>query len=322
MPVHAFIFPGQGSQAVGMGRDLAAAFPAAREVFQEVDETLRQNLSRLMFEGPPEELMLTENTQPALMAHSIAVLRVLEREGGLTLKQKAVVVAGHSLGEYSALAAAGAFSVADAARLLKLRGQAMQKAVPAGQGAMAALLGADMPQAQAICDEAAPVPDSETGERQVVQPANDNGAGQVVISGHREAVERAIPIASAKGIRRAMLLPVSAPFHCALMAPAADAMAEAFGDTPPRSPVVPLIANVSAAKATDPEEIRDLLIRQVTATVRWRECVEAMVALGVDSFVELGAGKVLSGLVRRIAPDAKAASAANPADVEALLKNL
>lgn len=322
MPVHAFIFPGQGSQAVGMGRDLAAAFPAAREVFQEVDDTLHQRLSQLMFEGPAEELTLTENTQPALMAHSIAVLRVLEREGSISLKQKAAVVAGHSLGEYTALAAAGAFSLADAARLLKLRGQAMQKAVPAGQGAMAALLGADMTQAQAICEAAAPVPDSETGERQVVQPANDNGAGQVVISGHRAAIERAIPIATARGVKRAMLLPVSAPFHCALMAPAADAMAEAFANTPPGMPIVPLIANVSAAKATDPEEIRDLLVRQVTATVRWRECVEAMVSLGVDSFVELGAGKVLSGLVRRIAPDAKAASAATPADLEALLKNL
>lgn len=322
MPVHAFIFPGQGSQAVGMGRDLAAAFPHAREVFEEVDETLHQKLSRLMFEGPAEELTLTENTQPALMAHSLAVLRVLEKEGGVSLKQKAVVVAGHSLGEYSALAAAGAFSLGHAARLLKLRGQAMQKAVPAGEGAMAALLGCDMAQAQAICDEAAPVPGSEDNERQVVQPANDNGGGQVVISGHRAAVERAIPIASAKGIRRAMLLPVSAPFHCALMAPAADAMAEALETTPPVAPLVPLIANVSAAKATDPAEIRDLLVQQVTATVRWRECVQAMVELGVDSFVELGAGKVLSGLVRRIAPDAKVASAGNPADIEALLKTL
>ncbi len=320
MPVHAFIFPGQGSQAVGMGRDLAAAFSVAREVFEEVDETLRQKLSKLMFEGPAEELTLTENTQPALMAHSLAVLRVLEREGNLGLKQKAAVVAGHSLGEYSALAAAGAFTLADTARLLKLRGQAMQKAVPPGEGAMAALLGADMAQAQAVCEEAAPVP--QTGARQVVEPANDNGAGQVVISGHREAVERAIPIATGKGIRRAMLLPVSAPFHCALMAPAADAMAEALEKTAPRVPLVPVIANVSAAKATDPDEIRDLLVRQVTATVRWRECVETMVGLGVDSFVELGAGKVLSGLVRRIAPDAKAASAATPADIEALLKNL
>jgi len=322
MPVHAFIFPGQGSQSVGMGRDLAAAFTAAREVFQEVDETLRQKLSHLMFEGPGEELVLTENTQPALMAHSLAVLRVLEKEGGFTLKQRAAVVAGHSLGEYSALAAAGAFSVADAARLLKLRGQTMQKAVPAGQGAMAALLGAELALAQEICDAAAPVPESETGEKQVIQPANDNGAGQVVVSGHREAVERAVKIAGEKGVRRAMLLPVSAPFHCALMAPAADAMAEAFETTPPGMPVVPLIANVSAAKETDPARIREMLVQQVTTTVRWRECVQTMTALGVDSFVELGAGKVLSGLIRRIAPDATTASAATPAEIEAVLKNL
>ncbi|HXT81473.1 MAG TPA: ACP S-malonyltransferase [Acetobacteraceae bacterium] len=322
MPVHAFIFPGQGSQSVGMGRDLAAAFPAAREVFQEVDDTLNQKLSKLMFEGPSEELTLTENTQPALMAHSLAVLRVLEREGGIDLKQKAAVVAGHSLGEYSALAAAGAFPLAAAARLLKLRGQSMQKAVPAGTGAMAALLGADMAQAEAICEEACPVPDSETGAREIVEPANDNGGGQVVISGHRAAVERAIEIAKAKGIRRAMLLPVSAPFHCALMAPAADTMAEAFEDTPPGSPIVPLIANVSAAKETDPAAIRDLLVRQVTATVRWRECVNAMTELGVDSFVELGAGKVLTGLIKRIAPDAASIAAATPADIEAMLKVL
>ncbi len=322
MPVHAFIFPGQGSQSVGMGRDLAAAFASAREVFQEVDETLHQNLSRLMFDGPAEELVLTENTQPALMAHSLAVLRVLEQEGGFALKQKAAVVAGHSLGEYSALAAAGAFSVANAARLLKLRGQTMQKAVPAGQGAMAALLGAELALAEEICEAAAPVPGSETNERQVIQVGNDNGAGQVVVSGAREAVERAVDIAKDKGVRRAMLLPVSAPFHCALMAPAADAMAEAFEETPPGPPVVPLIANVSAAKETDPASIRDLLIRQVTATVRWRECVEAMTVLGVDSFVELGTGKVLSGLVRRIAPDAATAAAATPAEVEAVLKTL
>lgn len=322
MPVHAFVFPGQGSQSVGMGRDLAAAFAAAREVFEEVDETLRQKLSRLMFEGPAEELTLTENTQPALMAHSLAVLRVLEREGGFTLKQKAVVVAGHSLGEYTALAAAGAFSVADAARLLKLRGQAMQKAVPPGEGAMAALLGADLALAGEICAAAAPVPDSETGECQVVEQANDNGGGQVVISGHRAAVERAVEIAKEKGVRRAMLLPVSAPFHCALMAPAADAMAEALEKTPPGVPAVPVIANVSAAKATDPAAIRDLLVRQVTATVRWRECVQAMCSLGVDSFVELGSGKVLTGLARRIAPDAAAMAAATPAEVEAVLKAL
>ena len=329
MPVHAFIFPGQGSQAVGMGRDLAAAFAAAREVFEEIDETLKQRLSRLMFEGPGEELVLTENTQPALMAHSLAVLRVLEREGGFTLRQKAVVVAGHSLGEYSALAAAGSFSLPDAARLLKLRGQAMQKAVPAGEGAMAALLGANMEQAEAICAEAAVIPatdgEAEPGqepEREVIEPANDNGAGQIVVSGHRGAVERAVALAAAKGVRRAMLLPVSAPFHCALMAPAAEAMAEALENTPPSAPIVPLVANVSAAKATDPPEIRELLVRQVTAMVRWRECVNAMIELGVDSFIELGSGKVLSGLIRRIAPDAATASAATPAEVEAVLKSL
>ncbi len=322
MPVHAFIFPGQGSQAVGMGRDLAAAFPAAREVFEEVDETLKQKLSRLMFEGPGEELTLTENTQPALMAHSLAVLRVLEREGGFSLRDKAVLVAGHSLGEYSALAAAGAFSIADTARLLKLRGQAMQKAVPAGMGAMAALLGAEMAQAQEICELAAPVPDSPTGAREVVEPANDNGGGQVVVSGHRTAVERAVEIAKGKGIRRAMLLPVSAPFHCALMAPAADAMAEAFEKTPPRRPLVPLVANVSAEREMSPDAIRDLLVRQVTATVRWKDCVTTMAGLGVDSFLELGSGKVLTGLIKRIAPDATGASAATPADIEAVLKNL
>src|SRR3954471_24189527 len=250
MPVYAFIFPGQGSQAVGMGRDLAAAFAVAREVFQEVDDTLGQKLSKLMFEGPGEELTLTENTQPALMAHSLAVLRVLEAEGGLDIKSRAIVAAGHSLGEYSALAAAGAFTVADAARLLKLRGQTMQKAVPAGEGAMAALLGADMAQAEAICAEAAAVPESRPPSREVIQPANDNGAGQIVVSGHRGAVERAVALAATHGVRRAMLLPVSAPFHCALMAPAAHVMAEALEQTPPSAPVVPLIANVSAGKAT------------------------------------------------------------------------
>ena len=322
MPVHAFIFPGQGSQAVGMGRDLAAAFAAAREVFQEVDETLKQKLSKLMFEGPGEELTLTENTQPALMAHSLAVLRVLEQEGGFSLHRKAVVVAGHSLGEYTALAAAGAFTISNAARLLKLRGQAMQQAVPAGEGAMAALLGAEMAQAEEICREAAPIPDSPTKAKQVIEPANDNGGGQIVISGHRGAIERAIEIAKTKGIRRAMLLPVSAPFHCALMAPAADALAEALEANPPRAPILPLIANVSAAKETDPDIIRDLLVRQVTATVRWRECLQAMTALGVTSFVELGAGKVLSGLVKRVAPDATGISASTPAEIEAVLKTL
>jgi [acyl-carrier-protein] S-malonyltransferase len=318
MAVHAFIFPGQGSQTVGMGRDLAAAFGAARAVFEEVDEVLKQKLSKLMFEGPIEELTLTENAQPALMAVSLAVLRVLQAEGGIALKEKVALVAGHSLGEYSALAAAGAFSIADTALLLKLRGQAMQRAVPAGQGAMAALIGVELEAAKEICAEA------ETGPngREVVGCANDNGGGQVVISGHKGAVERAIEIAKAKGVKRAMLLPVSAPFHCALMAPAADAMAEAFANTPPRAPIVPVVANVSAAKASDPVEIRDLLVAQVTATVRWRESVQEMVALGVDSFVELGTGKVLTGLVKRIAPDAAAISAGSPADIEALLKVL
>jgi [acyl-carrier-protein] S-malonyltransferase len=320
MPVHAFIFPGQGSQVVGMGRDLAAAFAPAREVFEEVDESLKQKLSKLMFEGPHEDLTLTENTQPALMAHALAVLRVLEHEGGTTLQRKAFVVAGHSLGEYTALAAAGAFSVNAAARLLKLRGQSMQKAVPPGVGAMAALLGADMDQAREICAEAATVP--ETDAQEVVQPANDNGGGQVVISGHRTAIERAIDIAKSKGIRRAMLLPVSAPFHCALMAPAADAMAEALETTVPTAPCVPLVANVSAMRVADPLRIRDLLVQQVTATVRWRECVTAMIDMGVDSFMELGTGKVLTGLIKRIAPDAAGMAAGTPAEIEAVLKIL
>jgi [acyl-carrier-protein] S-malonyltransferase len=318
MAVHAFIFPGQGSQTVGMGRDLAAAFAPARAVFEEVDEVLKQKLSKLMFEGPIEELTLTENAQPALMAVSLAVLRVLQVEGGIKLKEKVALVAGHSLGEYSALAAVESFSIAETARLLKLRGQAMQRAVPAGQGAMAALLGVEMDMAREICAEA------ETGPlgREIIACANDNGGGQVVISGHKGAVERAIEIAKAKGVKRAMLLPVSAPFHCALMAPAADAMAEAFANTPPRAPLLPLVANVSAAKATDPNMIRDLLVQQVTATVRWRESVQAMAALGVESFIELGAGKVLAGLVKRITPDAATASAGSPADIEALLKVL
>jgi len=325
MPVHAFIFPGQGSQAVGMGRDLATAFSAAREVFQEVDEVLKQNLSKLMFEGPGEELVLTENTQPALMAHSLAVLRVLEKEARMTLRQKALVVAGHSLGEYSALAAAGSFKLADAARLLKLRGQAMQKAVPAGLGAMAALLGAEMGPVREICAEAALIPQTtgaKAGAKEVVEPANDNGGGQIVISGHRSAVERAVEIAKERGIRRAMLLPVSAPFHCALMAPAADAIAEALENTPPGEPFVPVVGNVRAARDSDPIRIRDMLVQQVTATVRWRESVIAMMEYGVDSFIELGAGKVLTGLIKRIAPDASGMAAGTPAEIEAMLKRL
>jgi [acyl-carrier-protein] S-malonyltransferase len=318
MTVHAFVFPGQGSQTIGMGRDLAAAFAAAREVFEEVDETLKQKLSKLMFEGPAEDLSRTENTQPALMAHSLAVLRVLEREGGFRLADRAVLVAGHSLGEYSALAAAGSYTPAQAAGLLRIRGQAMQKAVPAGEGAMAALLGVELALAAEICAAA------ETGPlgREVIQPANDNGGGQVVISGHKAAVDRAIEIAKTKGVRRAMLLPVSAPFHCALMAPVADIMREGLERSPPKAPMVPVIANVSAAKATDPAAIIDLLVEQVTATVRWRESVHTMIALGITGFVELGAGKVLTGLAKRIVPDAVAVNAGTPAEIEALLKSL
>ncbi len=323
MPVHAFIFPGQGSQSVGMGRDLAAAFAPAREVFGEVDEVLHQRLSKLMFEGPSEDLTATQNAQPALMAVSLAVLRVLEAEGGFRLADRAVLVLGHSLGEYSALAAAGSLPVAETAALLRRRGAAMQAALPQGEGAMAALLGVDMAQAEAICRRAEPYVDADGAERrQVVSAANDNGGGQVVISGHREAVERAVKLAKTEGVKRAMLLPVSAPFHCALMAPAADVMAEALDAAPIAPPIVPLIANVTAGKVSDPDEIRRLLVQQVTGTVRWRESVAAAAAIGIDSFVELGAGKVLAGLVKRIVPDAAAASAATPAEIEALLKAL
>ena len=316
----AFVFPGQGSQSAGMGRDLAAAFLPAREVFEAVDETLHQNLSRLMFEGEPADLMLTANAQPALMAMSLAVLRVLEKEGNLDVKTKVALVAGHSLGEYSALAAAGAFTIPQAARLLRLRGDAMQAAVPPGTGAMAALLGATMEQATAICAKAAE--DPLTGEKEVVEAANDNGGGQVVISGHTAAVERAVEIAKTDGIRRAMLLPVSAPFHCALMAPAAAAMAEALADAPPTAPMIPLVANVTADKVTDPTTIADLLVKQVTGTVRWRECVATMTALGCDTFVEVGAGRVLTGLMKRNAPDARALSCATPAEIESVLRAL
>ncbi len=320
MAVHAFVFPGQGSQAVGMGKDLAAAFAAAREVFGEVDEALKQNLSRLMFEGPGEELMLTENAQPAIVTASLAAMRVLEREGGITVKAKSAVVAGHSLGEYAALACAGALSYADAARLVKLRGQAMQKAVPVGMGAMAALLGTEMDQAREICAEAAP--DPVTGKAEVIDAANDNGGGQIVVSGHRTAVERAMEISKAKGVKRAMLLPVSAPFHCALMAPAAEVMAEAFEKTAFGVPVVPLVENLSVQKETDPARIKELLVAQCTGTVRWRECVLAMAGLSVDSFIEIGAGKLLAGMNRRIAPDTTTTSVGTPAEVEAVLKLL
>ncbi|WP_439551600.1 ACP S-malonyltransferase [Falsiroseomonas sp.] len=316
----AFTFPGQGSQAPGMGRDLAAAFPAAREVFQEVDDTLSQKLSKLMFEGPADELTLTANAQPALMAVSLAVVRVLEKEGGFALRDRVALVAGHSLGEYAALAAAGTFSLSTAARLLRLRGDAMQQATPPGTGAMAALLGAEYDQAAAIC--AAAALDPETGKREVVEIANDNGGGQIVISGAAAAVDRAIEGAKAAGVKRAMKLPVSAPFHCALMAPAADAMAEALAAATMAAPAIPVVANVTAAKATDPDTIRDLLVRQVTGTVRWRECILAMGSMGCDSFVEVGSGKVLTGLMKRLAPEARATAINTPADIEAFLRTL
>jgi [acyl-carrier-protein] S-malonyltransferase len=307
----AFTFPGQGSQAVGMGKALAEAFPAARAVFDEVDAALSQKLSALMFEGPEAELTLTANAQPALMAVSLAVVRVLEAEAGLDLSRDAAFVAGHSLGEYSALAAAGAFSVADTARLLRLRGNAMQAAVPAGQGAMAALLGLDFEAAAAAAAEAA--------QGEVCQAANDNGGGQVVVSGSKAAVERACEIAKGKGARRALLLPVSAPFHCALMQPAADAMAEALAKVVISPPEVPVVANVHAAPLTDPAAIRESLVAQVTGTVRWRECVAYMAGQGVTTFYEIGAGKVLTGLVRRIAEGAEGVAVGTPDDVAAFM---
>jgi [acyl-carrier-protein] S-malonyltransferase len=305
----AFVFPGQGSQAVGMGKALAEAFPAARQLFDEVDAALDAKLSTIIFEGPAETLTLTENAQPALMAVSLAAMRVLETEAGVDLARDAQFVAGHSLGEYSALAAAGAFSVADAARLLRLRGQSMQKAVPVGAGAMAALLGLDLDAATAVAAEAA--------QGQVCQPGNDNGAGQVVLSGDKAAVERAVEIAKAKGAKRAMLLTVSAPFHCALMQPAAAVMAEALGKTAIKPPVVPVVCNVLAKPIQDPAEIVKALVAQVTGTVRWRESVAMMAGAGVTAFYEVGAGKVLSGLIKRIAEGASASAIGTPEDVAA-----
>ena len=294
-----------------MGKALAEAFPAARAVFEEVDAALGEALSRTMWEGPADQLTLTENAQPALMAMSVAVVRVLQDEAGLDLKRDATFVAGHSLGEYSALAAAGTFTLADAARLLRIRGQAMQKATPVGTGAMAALMGLEFEQAAEVAAEAA------AGE--ICQAANDNGGGQVVLSGTRAAVERAVEIARAKGAKRAMLLPVSAPFHCALMAPAADVMAKALAKVTVKSPAVPLVANVTAAPVSSPEAIVDGLVRQVTATVRWRESVAFMAGAGVTAFYELGAGKVLSGLVRRIASDATTTAIGMPEDISAFV---
>lgn len=309
----AFTFPGQGSQAVGMGRELANSFPAARAVFQEIDDALGQKLSALIWDGPKEDLTLTENAQPAIMAMSLAVMRTLESEGGFKLADKVSFVAGHSLGEYSALAAAGTFTLADTARLLKLRGQAMQRAVPVGVGAMAALLGVEFEEAEAIAAEAA--------QGEICTAANDNGGGQVVISGAKAAVERAAEIAKAKG-KKAMMLPVSAPFHCALMQPAADEMAVALGDVEMKSPGVPLVANVTASRVTDPATIRALLVEQVTGMVRWRECVLYMEAQGVSRFAEIGAGKALCGMAKRIVKDVELVSVGTPADVEALLKIL
>ncbi|MGE0420920.1 MAG: ACP S-malonyltransferase [Reyranellaceae bacterium] len=308
----AFVFPGQGSQAVGMGVDLAAAFPAAREVFQEVDEALKQSLSKLMREGPESDLILTENAQPALMAVSVAAVRVLEKEGGKSLPDMAAFVAGHSLGEYSALAAAGALRLDDAARLLKRRGLAMQKAVPVGVGAMAALLGIELEPALEACEEAA--------QGEVVAVANDNGGGQIVVSGHKAAVERAVEAAKAKGCKRGMLLPVSAPFHCPLMKPAADEMAEALEMVAIAPPRVPVVTNVSADETSDPATIKKLLIEQVTGRVRWRECVLAMKGKGVDTLVEIGTGKVLTGLVKRIDREMTGVAVNSPADAEAFLK--
>jgi [acyl-carrier-protein] S-malonyltransferase len=303
----AFVFPGQGSQAVGMGKALADIYPQARAVFAEVDDTLGQKLSALMFEGPEAELTLTANAQPALMAVSLAVLRVLEAETGLDLSRDAAFVAGHSLGEYSALAAASSLTVADAARLLRIRGQAMQKAVPVGAGAMAALIGVELEDAAAIAAEAA--------AGGVCDVANDNGGGQVVLSGDRAAVERAVEIAKAKGVKRAMMLPVSAPFHCALMQPAAAVMADALAAVSVKPPRVPVVANVLAGPITDPAGMVSTLVKQVTDTVRWRESVQFMAGAGVTSFYEVGSGKVLVGLIKRIADTAATSSIGTPDDI-------
>ncbi|MES2728797.1 MAG: ACP S-malonyltransferase [Pseudomonadota bacterium] len=312
--MRAFIFPGQGSQFLGMGQDLAATYTEAKSVFQEVDDALSQNLSALMMSGEEATLNLTENTQPALMAVSMAVVRVLEKQGGFTLAEKASFVAGHSLGEYTALTAARSFPLADAARLLKKRGQAMQAAVPVGVGAMAAILGLDMDAVQAIVAQAAIAAKGEC-----IAAANDNSTGQVVISGHRNAVTLAIALATAAGAKRAIELPVSAPFHCDLMLPAARVMADALMQTAIQAPALPLIANVTADVVTDPDMIRDLLVQQVTGTVRWRESVQTMVDKGVDTFIELGAGKVLNGLVKRGAPDATLYSVGTPAQIDDIL---
>jgi [acyl-carrier-protein] S-malonyltransferase len=307
--MRAFVFPGQGSQAVGMGKDLAGAFPAARETFEEIDDALSMKLSKIIFEGPDTDLNLTENTQPALMAVSLAVVRVLKQgKPDLLTPQRCKFVAGHSLGEYSALTAAGSFDIRDAAKLLKIRGQAMQKAVPVGVGAMAAILGLELPEVAAIAKEAS--------NSEIVAAANDNSFGQVVVSGHKAAVEKAVALATQKGAKRAVMLPVSAPFHCALMKPAADAMKAALETVNIAVPSVPLIANVSAAEETEPARIRGLLVDQVTGMVRWRESVLYMKTQGVTELIELGAGKVLSGLTKRIDGDLTGRSVGTPKDIE------
>ena len=311
--MRAFLFPGQGSQSVGMGAALSEASRAARDIFEQVDEALGQNLARLMRDGPDDELRLTENAQPAIMANSMAVFAALTREGNVELAKAAQFVAGHSLGEYSALCAAGSFDLATTAKLLKLRGQAMQAAVPVGVGAMAALLGADLELAQKIADAAA--------KGEVCTVANDNDPGQVVISGHKGAIDRAIALAKEMGAKRAIPLPVSAPFHCPLMQPAADAMAEALGPIDIRMPAVPLYANVTAAPVSDPATIRDQLVEQVTGMVRWRESIANMWEAGVQEYVEVG-GKVLGPMVKRIAPDAKVTSIVTLEDIEAIAKEL
>lgn len=314
----AFVFPGQGSQFIGMGKDLAEAFKDARETFEEVDEALGQKLFKLMTEGSESDLNLTENTQPALMAVSMAVVNVLRKQGGIHINQVAAFAAGHSLGEYSALTSVGALEIANTAKLLKLRGQSMQKAVPVGEGAMAAILGLDLPEVQLIVKEAA----TKAGPKKICESANDNSDGQVVVSGHTGAVALAIELASAKGAKRAIALPVSAPFHCALMAPAAQQMSYALAETVIRPPVIPIVSNVTAMGVTEPHEIRRLLVDQITQMVRWRESVLWMKTQGVTEMIEIGPGKVLAGLIKRIDKEIATESVGTPEQVEALLKKL
>ena len=311
----AFLFPGQGSQAVGMGKVLADAFTSARQTFQEVDDALSQKLSRIMWEGPESDLTLTENAQPAIMATSLAIVRILQKEGGLDLARHARLVAGHSLGEYSALCAAGAFSLADTARLLKIRGQAMQSAVPVGEGAMIALIGADIETAEAVAKDAA-------AEGGICVVANDNAPGQVVLSGSKDAMDRVADIAKAKGVKRAIPLSVSAPFHCPLMQPAADAMRDALAKVTIRPLAVPVLANVTAAEAAEPEMVRRLLVEQVTSRVRWRESILALKGLGVETTVELGGSKVLTGMVKRIDKDLQTVTLDTPDEIETFAKAL